>query len=179
MRRELGIERQQIPDCGISFGTATEVTASRCHHQKRPKESGNVHAVRAGEGLLVLAFAKVIPERSEMHPTRVIGIEFHGPPNNRGAALELAGVHDLQSEDSNRVRVERVEGHRALGRRTKRRKVLPEKVCLRQRHHRELVRPIQLDPTPGRSQGSIKRSRVIAGEPKCIFVDVDLRETSP
>ena len=61
----------------------------------------------------------------------MIGVEFHRAPNDRGASLELARVHDLQSQDSNRVRVERVEGHRALGRRTKRRQVLPKEVRLR------------------------------------------------
>ena len=93
---------------------------------------------------------EVIPEWSEMHPTRMVGIEFHRSPNDRGASLELARVHDLQSEDPNRIGIERVKRHRALCRRTKRREVLAEEVRLRQRHHRELVRPIQFDAAAGR-----------------------------
>ena len=48
------------------------------------------------QGLLVLTLVEVVPEGSEMHPTRVVGIEFHRAAHNRGAALELAGVHNLQ-----------------------------------------------------------------------------------
>ena len=151
MRRKLGIERQQIPDRSLSFSAAAEVPAGRCHYEEWPKESGDVHPVCTLEGLLVLAFMEVVPEWSEMHPTRVIGIEFHRAPNDRGASRKLAGVHDLQSEDAHRVGVQRIEGHRALGRRTKRREVLAEEVRLRKRYHRELVRPIQLDSATGRS----------------------------
>ena len=98
-----------------------------------------------------------------MHPARVVGIQFHRAAHDRGASLELAGVHNLQSQDPERVSVERIEGHRALGRGTKRREVLAEEVRLRQRDQRELVRPIQLDRAPGRSQGPIERGRVVPG----------------
>src|SRR5438132_540940 len=121
MRRKLGIERQEIPDCGCSFGAAAEVPAGRRHYQVWPEKSGYVYPVRALEGLFVLALVEVIPERSEMHPARVIRIQFHRTAHNRGASLELAGVHDLQSQNPERVGVERIEGHRALGCRTKRR----------------------------------------------------------
>ena len=113
-----------------------------------------------------------------MHPTRMIGIEFHRATYDRGAALELACVDDLQSQDPERVAVKRIEGHRTLGRWTKRREVLAKEVRLRQRHHRELVRPIQLDSAPGRRQCPIKRGRV-APEAKRVFVDVDLCEAGP
>ena len=142
MRCKLGIERQEIPNRGRGFGAPAEVPAGRRHYEVWPEESGYVHPVRALEGLLVIALVKVLPERSEMHPARMIGIQFHRSTHDRGASLELAGVHDLQSQDPERISVERIEGHRALGCRTKRREVLAEKVCLRQRHHRELVRPI-------------------------------------
>ncbi len=114
-----------------------------------------------------------------MHPAGMIGIQLHRSPNDGGAALELTGVDNFQSQDSERVGVERVEGHRALGRRTKRREVLAEEMRLRQRHHRELVRPIQLDATPRRGQSPIERLPIIAGEAKGVFVDVDLRQAGP
>ena len=95
MRRKLGIERQEIPDRGLSFGAAAEVPAGRRHDEEWPKVSGDVHPVRALEGLLVFALVEVIPEGSEMHPTRMIGIEFHRAAHDRGASLELACVHDL------------------------------------------------------------------------------------
>ena len=151
VRGKLRIERQQIPDRGRGFGAPAKVTAGRRHYEVGPEESGYVHPVRALEGLLVLAVVEVIPERSEMHPARMIGIQFHRAPNDRGASLKLAGVHDLQSQDPDRVGVQRIESHRALGRRTKRREVLAEEVRLRQRDHRELVRPIQFDSATGRS----------------------------
>src|SRR5438477_5690158 len=119
MRRKLGIERQQIPDRGLRFSAAAEVPAGRCHDEEWPKESGDVHPVCALEGLLVLALVEVIPKGSEMHPARVVGIQFHRAAHNCGAALELSGVHDLQSQDPERVSVQRIEGYRALGRRTK------------------------------------------------------------
>ena len=163
VRGKLRIERQQIPDRGRGFGAPAEVTAGRRHYEVGPEESGYVDPVRALEGLLVLAFVEVIPERSEMHPARVVGIQFHRAPNDRGASLELAGVHDLQSQNSERVGVERIERHRALGRGTKRREVLAEEVRLRQRDHRELVRPIQLDRRAGPRLRA--RSREVASSP--------------
>ena len=72
-------------------------------------------------------------------------------------------VHDLQPQDPERVGVERIEGHRAFGRRTKRREVLTEEVHLGQRNERELVRPIQLNRAPARSQCPIERGRVVPG----------------
>src|SRR5438445_12210059 len=118
------------------------MSAGLLHYEVGPKKSRYVHPVRALESLLVLALVEVIPEWSEMHPTRVVGIEVHRAANDRGASLKLARVNDLQSQDSERVGVKRVEGHRALGRRTKRRDVLAEEVRLRKRNERELVRPI-------------------------------------
>jgi hypothetical protein len=91
----------------------------------------------------------------------MIGIQLHRSPNDRGAALELTGVHNLQSQDPERVGVEWIEGHRALGGRTKRREVLAEEVRLRQRHHGELVRPINLDGAPGRSQRPVERGCIV------------------
>src|SRR5207248_3999660 len=152
--------------------------AGRRHYEEGPEESGYVYPIRALEGLLVFALVKVIPQRSEMHPTRMIGIQFHRAAHNRGASLELACVHDLQSQDPERIRVERIKGHRALDCRTKRREVLAKEMHLRKRNERELVRPIQLDRAAGRSQGSIERGPV-ALEAKGVFVDVDLRETGP
>src|SRR6478609_6909314 len=131
MRRKLGIERQQIPNRSRGFSAPAKMPASRCHYEEWPKESGHVHPVRALEGLLVLAFVEVIPERSEMHPPRVVSIQFHRAAHDRGASLELAGVHDLQSQDPDRVSVERVESHRALSRRTKRREILAKEMRLR------------------------------------------------
>ena len=53
--------------------------------QERAKESGDVHPVRALEGLLVFsAIVEINPERSEMHPARMIGIQFHRVPNDGG-----------------------------------------------------------------------------------------------
>ena len=121
MRCKLGIERQEITNRGCGFGAPAEMPAGRRHHEERPKKSGNVHPVRALEGLLVLALVKMIPQRSKMHPTRMIGVEFHRTPNDRGASLKLACVHDLQTQNPERVGVERIEGHRALGRWAKRR----------------------------------------------------------
>ena len=165
VRCKLGIERQQIPDRGLGFGAPAEMPAGRCHDEVGPEESGYVHPVRALEGLLVLALVEVIPERSEMHPARMVGIQFHRAAHDRGASLELAGVHDLQSQDPDRVSVERIERHRALGCRTKRREVLAEEVRLRQRNQRELVRPIELDGAPGRSQRPVERGCVISWKP--------------
>ena len=130
--RKLGIERQQIPDCRLGFGAPPEVPAGRRHHEVWPEESGYVDTVRALEGLLVLLLVEVIPEGSEGHPPRVVGIQLHRAAHDRGASLELARVHDLQSQDADRVGVERIESHRALGRRAKRCEVLAEKVRLRQ-----------------------------------------------
>ena len=157
MRRKLRVERQEIPDRGLGVGTTAEVPAGRRHHEVRPEEAGDVHPVRALEGLLVLALVEVIPERGKMHPARVIGIQLHRAAHDRGAALELAGVHDLQPQDPERVGVERIEGHRALGRGAKRREVLAEEVRLRQRDERELVPAIELHRAPGRGQGPIER----------------------
>ncbi len=114
-----------------------------------------------------------------MHPARVVGIQLHRAAHDRGASLELARVHDLQPQDPDRVGVERIEGHRALGRRAKRREVLPEEVHLRQRDERELVRPIELDRAAARGQGAIERGRVAARKAERVFVDVDLREAGP
>src|SRR6266478_1145948 len=99
------------------------MSAGRRHYEVRPKESGYVHPVRALEGLLVLAFVEVIPEGSKVHPARVVGIEFHRAAHDRGASFELAGVHYLQSQDTECVGVEWIEGHSAFGRGTKRREV--------------------------------------------------------
>jgi hypothetical protein len=113
-----------------------------------------------------------------MHPARVIGIQFHRAAHYRRASFELARVHDLQSQDPERIGVKRVEGHRALGRSTKGRKVLAEEVRLRKHNHRELVRPIQFDSATGRSQGPIERG-FAAREAKRVFVEVDLRKAGP
>src|SRR6266446_4324875 len=100
MRRKLGIERQQIPDCGCGFSAPAKVSTSRGHYEEWPEESGYIHPVRALEGPLVFALVEVIPEGSEVHPARVIGIQFHRAAHDRGASLEFAGVHDLQSQDT-------------------------------------------------------------------------------
>ena len=178
MRRKLGVERQQIPDCGRGFGSPAEVTAGRGDHEIGPEQTGYVHPVRALEGLLVLLLVEVLPEGSEMHPPRVVGVELHRTPHDRGASLELARVHDLQSQDPDRVGVERIEGHGALGRGTKRREVLAEEMRLRQRDERKLIRPIQFDRATGRGQGAIESGRV-GPETKRVFVDEDLREARP
>src|SRR6202040_4284465 len=133
MRRKLGVERQQVSDCGRGFAAPAEVTAGRRDHEIGPEQTGYVHPIRALEGLLVLALVEVLPEGSEMHPPRVVGVELHRTPYDRGASLELARVHDLQSQDPDRVGVERIKGHRALGRGTKCRDVLTEEMRLRQR----------------------------------------------
>src|SRR2546430_16697549 len=99
------MERQEIPNRGLGFGAPAEVPAGRRHHEVGPEESRYVYPVRALEGLLVLAPVEVLPEGSEMHPTRVIGIEFHRAAHNRSTSLELACVHDLQSQDPERVSV--------------------------------------------------------------------------
>ena len=178
MRRKLRIERQQIPYRRLGFGAPVEVTAGRGHHEKWPEKSGHVHAVRALDGLLILALVEVLPEGSEVHPTRVVGVKFHRAEHDHGAAFELARVHDLQAQDPDRVGVEWIEGHRALRRRPKRRQIPPEEVHLRQRDQRELVCPVELDRPAGRSQSPIERSR-IGAEAKRVFVEVDLRETGP
>ena len=89
---QIGIERPKDPSAALLSATA------RCR-RPRPYEEwpeGRVrHPVRALEGLLVLALVKVLPEGSEMHPTSVIGIEFHRATHDRRASLELARVHDL------------------------------------------------------------------------------------
>src|SRR5262249_31397407 len=94
------------------------------------------------------------------------------------AAFELAGVHNLQSQDSQRVGIERVERHRAFGRRAEGGEILPEKMRLRQRDHRKLVRSIHLYTTPGCGQGSFERSFVSA-EAKGVFVNQALRQAGP
>src|SRR6186997_2020903 len=124
MRRKLGIERQQIPNRSRGFSAPAKMPASRCHYEEWPKESGHVHPVRALESLLVFAVVEMVPERSEMHPARMIGIQLHRAPNDRSASLKIARVHDLESENPDRVCVQRVESHRALGGRTKRREIL-------------------------------------------------------
>ena len=177
--RKLRIERQQIADRGLGFGAPAEVTAGRCHDEKRPEETGHVHPVRALEGLLVLPLVEVVPERSEMHPARVVGIELHRAAHDRGASLELARVDDLQSQDPDGIGVERIQGHRPLGRRTKRREIPAEEVHLRQRDERELVRPIELHRAPAGGQCAVERGRVASRETKRVFVDVDLRDTGP
>src|SRR5207302_10062173 len=108
MRCKLGIERQEIPNRGRGFGAPAEVPAGRGHNQKGPEQSWHVDSVRAFEGLLVLALMEMVPEASEMHPTGVVGVELHGSVDDGSAALELASVHDLQSQDPERVSVERI-----------------------------------------------------------------------
>jgi hypothetical protein len=81
----------------------------------------------------------------------MVGIELHRAAHDRGAALEPAGVHDLQPEDPDRGGVERIDRHRALGRGAKRREIAPEKMHLRQRDERELIPSIELHrAAPGR-----------------------------
>jgi hypothetical protein len=72
----------------------------------------------------------MLPER-EMHPARMLGIEFHRAPNDRRASLKFAGMHNLQSQDPDRVGVQWIESHRALGCRTKRREILAKEMRLR------------------------------------------------
>src|SRR4029077_14686706 len=103
MRGKLRIECQKIPDRGRGFGAPPKVAAGRCHYEIGPEESGYVDPIRALEGLLVFLFMKVIPQWSEMHPTRVVNIEFHRAVHDRGTSLELAGVHDLHSQNPERV----------------------------------------------------------------------------
>src|SRR6185312_1669930 len=174
---KFGIEGQQISDRCCGFGASTEMSAGRRHYEVGPEESGYVHTIRAIERLLVLALVEVIPEGSEVHPACVVRIQFHRVAHNRSAALKLGSVHNLQSQYSERVSVERIEGHRALGRWTKRREVLPKEMRLRQRHHCELVRSIQLDRTARRDERAIERSPVIARKAEGVFVEIDLRET--
>ena len=128
-----------------------EMSTRRRHYQVGPEESGYIHTVRALESLLVFAPVEVVPEWCEVHPASVVGIQFHRTAHDCGASLELAGVHDLKSQDTERVGVERIKGHAALGRRTKRREVPPKEVHLGKRNERELVRPIQFNSAPGRS----------------------------
>src|SRR5258705_4627782 len=172
------MECQQIFDRRFGYYASAEMSAVRRHYEVGPEESGYVHTVRALEGLLVLALVEVIPEGSEVHPARMVGIQFHRAVHDRGAALKLAGVHDLQSQDPERVGIERVKGHSTLGRRTKRREVLAEEVHLSQRNERELVRPIQLNRAPARSQCPIERG-CVSLETERVFVDEDLREAGP
>src|SRR5205823_11519930 len=139
VRRKFGIERQEIPNSGRGFGAAAEMPTGRRHYKVGPKESRDVHPVRTLEGLLVFTIVEMIPEWSEMHPAGVVRIKLHCAPHDRGAALELAGVHNLQSQDSERVGIERVQRHCAFRRRAKSRQVLPKEMRLRQRNHRELV----------------------------------------
>ena len=178
MRRKFRIEGQQISDRCLGFDASTEMSAGRRHYEVGPEESGYVHTVRALESLLVLAFVEVIPEWSEVHPARMVGIQFHRAAHDCGASLELAGVNDLQSQDPERVGVERIKGHSALGSRTKRREVPSEEVHLGKRNECELVRPIQLNRAPARSQCPIERG-CVSLETKRVFVDVDLREAGP
>ena len=118
------------------------MAAGRRHYEVGPEESGYIYPIRALERPLVFALVEVVPKGSEMHPARMIRIESHRTANDRSASLKLAGVHDLESQDPDRIGVEWVESHRALRRWTERREVLAEEVRLRQRHHRELVCPI-------------------------------------
>ncbi len=178
MRRKLGIERQQISDRGRGFGAPAEVAASRGDHEIGPEQTGDVHPVRALEGLLVLLLVEVLPEGSEVHPPRVVGVQLHRTPHDPGTSLELARVHDLQSQDPDGVGVQGIQGHGALGRGTKRREVLAEEMRLRQRDERKLVAPIELDRAAGRGQGAIESGRV-GPEAKRVFVDEDLREARP
>src|SRR6185369_9364455 len=95
MRAKFRIESQQIFDRRFSLVVPAEMSAGRRHYEVWPEESGYVHPIRAFESLLVFAFVEMIPERSEVHPAGVVGIQFHRAAHDRGASLELAGVHDL------------------------------------------------------------------------------------
>src|SRR6185369_4644660 len=178
VRRKVRIKGQQSFDRCFGFSASAEMSAGRRHYEVGPEASGYVHPVRALQGLLVLTSVEVIPERSEVHPAGVVRIQFHCPEHDCGAALELASVHNLQSQDADRVSVERIKGHSAFGRRSKRREVLAEEVHLSQRYKRELVRPIQLNRAPAGSQCPIERGRVVL-KAKRVFVDVDLCEAGP
>src|SRR5678816_2422191 len=128
VRGKIWIEREKIAHGGRGFAAPTEMPTGRGHDQKGPEKSGHIHPVRTGESLLVFSFVEMIPERSEMHPTRMIGIQLHRSPNDRSAALELARVHNLQSQNAEGVSVEGVERHRAFCRRTKGSEILPKEM---------------------------------------------------
>ena len=111
-----------------------------------------------------------------MHPTRVVGVELHRTADDCRASLEFAGVHDLQSQDSDRVGVERIEGHRALGRGQRREIPAEEVVCASATSANWFANRV----TPRRAAARA-RSREPASLPeaKRVFVDEDLREAGP